>query len=121
MDRLRWFTELALRKREETRKKFLKAEIAANEERLLYSRQIQDASAIHKVIDPSTEQGYIPATFMPMPGSVPASKVKTIWSEQGIHSPWGGRFKNTQKSTSEEVTLSFFKYVMINEIETQHS
>jgi hypothetical protein len=102
MDRLRLFTEMALNKRKETREKFLHAEMAANEEKLIHT----------KLISKGEHQRILTAEFMPAPGSVPNIKTKDIWAEQGnyskfyfkgIHMPWGGRFKSPEKKSRGEV------------------
>lgn len=122
MERLRDFTENALKRRETMRESHLQAECAANEEKLKHVRLVRNES----VEDSDLQTGFIPATFMPMPGNV-ATKGRdmkvakgillgTIFNGTGIVRPWGGRFKSPVKKSTEVCTTC-----RLSIIEAQHS
>ncbi|KAL5035522.1 hypothetical protein BDV3_005424 [Batrachochytrium dendrobatidis] len=93
MERLYWFTEMSLKKRAESKLKVTEMEKAANEQKLAYLQRM-DRNDIESTNGMLTETNGLLAEFMPMPGTVTGSKQhRDIWADQGILSPWGGRFK----------------------------
>ncbi|KAI8929926.1 hypothetical protein BC831DRAFT_441618 [Entophlyctis helioformis] len=117
MERLRWFTEMSLRKRAESRNAVVQMEMTANEQRLAHIRRIQNDEAATSITGALSEKSALMAEFMPMPGTVPTPKVhRDVWAEQGILSPWGGRFKTTTSplslSTKKINVLNLFDVAM---------
>ncbi|RKO83035.1 hypothetical protein BDK51DRAFT_32153, partial [Blyttiomyces helicus] len=95
-----------LQKRNAVREKFKRLEIDANEERLAQARLLDSAS--RRPSEVSAEPSFLPAEFMPMPGTVPPHRLKDVWAEQGINMPWGGRFTVAQKDLEDINILNLF-------------
>jgi hypothetical protein len=75
LERLRDFTDKALKRRETRRKSQIESEMAVNEEKLRHTRLIQDDD------DSLSANMTLEAEFMPGPGSF---KYKDSWISKGI-------------------------------------
>ncbi|KAH6566979.1 hypothetical protein BASA62_006396 [Batrachochytrium salamandrivorans] len=93
MERLRWFTEISLRKRTESRINATRLEMIANEQKLEHLQR-NTLVDVEETQSNMIESSGIMAEFMPMPGKVPVSKPsRDRLTGQGTALPWGGRFK----------------------------
>ncbi|KAJ3254875.1 hypothetical protein HK103_006771 [Boothiomyces macroporosus] len=101
-DRLKWFADNTNRKQVRMREEMQKKERDENERKLAYLNLISYGE--------DTPESELPAEFMPMPGSIPTPKAinKFVWSDQGVTTPWGGRFKITEKSSQRLNVLNLF-------------
>ncbi|KAJ3321920.1 hypothetical protein HDV06_003786 [Boothiomyces sp. JEL0866] len=104
--RLKWFAENTNRKQNRMREEMQKKERLENERKLAYLNLIAYGE--------DTPESEIPAEFMPMPGSIPPPKAinKFVWSDQGIATPWGGRFKITEQNSRRLNVLNLFDVAM---------
>ncbi|KAJ3210133.1 hypothetical protein HDU67_005634 [Dinochytrium kinnereticum] len=98
LERLRWFTEEKLKNRTHLQGKFTALEMAANEERLEQLRLLNRGS-MTEAPQPFN------AEFLPYPGSLPVTKARDIWAEQGIATPWGGRFMQQGERDAQPLNI----------------
>nr|KAJ3422583.1 hypothetical protein HK105_007415 [Polyrhizophydium stewartii] len=107
LERLRWFTEMSLRKRAESRNVVTQMEMTANEQRLAHIRHIQgdDAASTNGAL---TEKSALMAEFMPMPGTTFGP------TKARIMSPWGGRFKTASTASNATARQNAPKINVLN-------
>eukprot|EP00842_Homolaphlyctis_polyrhiza_P001599 jgi/Hompol1/243/HPOL_000392-RA len=116
MERLRWFAETSIQKRLQEREQLMAMEMTANEQRLAHIQQPPpDDRGVSVLGTLSEKSALLGAEFMPMPGTVPAPKHhRDMWAEQGIVSPWGGRFKAASPTHSHATTTQTRKINILN-------